>query len=218
MSQFFVEYMFSDPVYYFSWVLAIMFSICVHEYAHTLVALRLGDDTAAQEGHLTLNPLVQMGVTSMVILLVIGIAWGQVPVNIHRLKSRGSRAAVAFAGPGSNLVLCILFGLLSAGAYLVIGGAAEGNMVLQFFELACVANGVLFIFNMLPVPMFDGWSVLAVAVPRLETISDQQAQTITIVFLMLLFALGLFSLVWVVGEMVAGGVIRGWLALLSPFF
>jgi Zn-dependent protease len=195
-----------------------MFSICVHEYAHTLIALHFGDDTAAAEGHLTLNPFVQMGLTSVFMLALIGIAWGQVPVNPARLRTRGVRAAVAFAGPGSNLVLCVIFGLLTAGAYMLTDGAGGGQTMIQFVELACVANGVLFVFNMLPVPMFDGWSVAALFMPRLEDVTPQQAQTVTLLFLVAIFALGLFDFVWALGDLIASGVIRFWLMLLSPFF
>ena len=61
MNGFFLSRLAESPLDYISWVLIIVFSICVHEYAHARAALRYGDDTAARSGHLTLNPLVQMG-------------------------------------------------------------------------------------------------------------------------------------------------------------
>ncbi len=106
----FIFYMSESPAYYFSWVFSVMFSICVHEYAHAAMALHHGDDTASQRGHLTLNPLVQMGIRSLILLFVIGIAWGSVPVNLAKLRTRRSAAAVAFAGPLANLFLCVIFG------------------------------------------------------------------------------------------------------------
>ena len=112
--SFFISYLGQDPLYYFSWVLAVMFSICVHEYAHAAVALRLGDDTAAREGHLSLNPFVQMGGSSIFMLLIIGIAWGAVPVNRARLRGRVmGEALVSLAGPLANLALALVFSFLA---------------------------------------------------------------------------------------------------------
>ena len=90
--ELFVEMAKSNPFFYFSWVFIVVFSICVHEYAHAATALQLGDDTAAQSGHLTLNPMVQMGGTSLAALLLVGVAWGAVPVNPPRRSRSWKRA------------------------------------------------------------------------------------------------------------------------------
>ena len=82
----FVQYLSSDPLYFFSWTLAVIFSVCFHEYWHAATALKLGDDTAARAGHLSFNPMVQMGPASLIMLLLIGIAWGSVPVDPRRQR------------------------------------------------------------------------------------------------------------------------------------
>ena len=139
---------FENPFYYFSWIFVVMFSICVHEYAHAATALRRGDNTAALLGHLSLNPLKQMGVQSLVMLVLFGVAWGAVPVNPRRLKSSASEAMVALAGPLANLVLVLFFTvlLLATDRWLPV------KSVTSFCWLAAQANGILFLLNMLPVP------------------------------------------------------------------
>ena len=77
--------------------LAVIPSICLHEYFHAQVAFWCGDDTAAHYGHLTLNPLRQMGWISLVMFFILGIAWGMVPVDRRRL-SKGQAALVSFSG------------------------------------------------------------------------------------------------------------------------
>ena len=86
MSGLFITRLFEEPYYTFIWLLVIVFSICCHEFAHAWTALHQGDPTAAEQGHLTLNPLKQMGVFSLIMLAIMGIAWGAVTVNPSRMK------------------------------------------------------------------------------------------------------------------------------------
>ena len=133
----FIQQALTDPFLYFSWTIFVIFSICCHEYAHTYTALRFGDDTAARSGHLTLNPLVQMGLQSLIILALFVLAWGSVPVSPGRVRSARKRAMISFAGPLINLLLCLLFSLLTVtaktagapdiGKYFFIGGAVNGT-------------------------------------------------------------------------------------------
>ena len=108
----FIQTMFRDPQMFFSQLLIVVFSICCHEYLHALTAYKLGDPTAAMRGHLTLNPLKQMGFISLLMLFFIGIAWGQVPVDTRNLRGKHAPALVAAAGPVTNLMLSLLFSLL----------------------------------------------------------------------------------------------------------
>lgn len=77
-----------DPVYFFMMSAIVIFSICFHEFSHARMALWMGDSTAADSGHLTLNPLKQMGVISLIMFLILGFAWGAVPVDPQKLRSR----------------------------------------------------------------------------------------------------------------------------------
>ena len=98
----FIQTAASDPRYFFAWILVVVVSICLHEFAHGVVAVWLGDQTPIEEGRITLNPLVHMGPVSMIALLIGGIAWGAMPVNPSRLRGRYAPALVAAAAAASS--------------------------------------------------------------------------------------------------------------------
>ncbi len=199
----FIQQAIDNLPFFLSWILIITFSICVHEYAHALVALWKGDDTAATAGHLSLNPVVQMGWTSLVMLALVGIAWGAVPVNPRRL-GRAGHAQVAIAGPAANLILCLLFSVIAG----VVGTFAESAFVERFLMLAAMANAVLFIFNLLPIPMFDGWTVLALFIPALDRIDVRQVSGYSWMALIVIWSTGVMDFIWGIGAM-ASAVIQG---------
>ena len=187
----FINYLWEKPDFFFMWLLVVVFAICCHEYMHARVALWQGDSTAADQGHLTLNPLRQMGPISLVMLAFIGLAWGRVPVNPQRMRHKYSDALVSFAGPATNLVLALLFCL--ATALTIIAGehdlSAKGMEISvnarSLFALGAILNFVLFIFNMLPVPSFDGWHILSSFYPKLKTSDSQGTYFVSLVILML---------------------------------
>jgi Zn-dependent protease len=158
----FIETLWKAPIFFFIQIFVVVVSVCVHELSHAWVALMQGDPTAAERGHLTLNPLKQMGPMSLIMLIFIGLAWGQVPVNPARMRHRWSHMLVAFAGPAANLGL---FALCTIGLALSIYFGAPPNARL-IFSLGGALNIVLFVINMLPVPGFDGWQVISYFVPR----------------------------------------------------
>ena len=215
--NFFVSSLTQDPFYFFSWVGIVAFSICFHEYAHASIALKRGDDTAARMGHLTLNPMVQMGPMSVVMLLLIGIAWGAVPVNPARLRTRADAAMVSFAGPAANLLLSLLFGGVAAGLSTLSGGDSSANLVVRFCAYGCMANGVLFVFNMLPVPMFDGWSVFSLFVPAMREVEPQRAQTISLIVVAIVFMTPVGGLIWGLGTALSGYAMGAWAGLFALF-
>lgn len=136
--------------------LAVIPAICLHEYFHAQVALWCGDPTAALQGHLTLNPLKQMGLMSIIMFLFIGIAWGGVPVNPYNLTRRG-RVLTALAGPLMNFVLFLL-AILSYPLLALFTSAPK--LLIQYIFIAGIYNLILMIFNLLPVPGLDGWNIL----------------------------------------------------------
>ena len=70
----FIKTVATDPAYFFAVLITVVISITLHELAHGFVAVKLGDDTPIHTGHMTLNPIVHMGIISLVLL---AIAWRQ---------------------------------------------------------------------------------------------------------------------------------------------
>ena len=121
---------------YIMWVTVVMFSICLHEAAHAYVAMKQGDPTAANHGHLSLNPIKQMGTFSIIMLLLIGIAWGAVPVDPRRMRHKYSEALVSFAGPAANLLLFFAFCVL----YTIFKNHVNVVTFNQMFFVGAVLN------------------------------------------------------------------------------
>ena len=151
----FIQTLFRDPLAFFTMAAIVCFSVCCHEFMHAYTALRCGDDTAARCGHLTLNPLRQMGVISLIMLAFIGICWGQVPVDRNRLRSRACGTLVALAGPLTNLALAMIFAVLT---YFAL--RADQSLPARFLAYGSVINFILTMINLLPVPGLDGWEAL----------------------------------------------------------
>ena len=152
----FIRLLWQDPHMFVTMLFLVTFSICCHEFMHAFVALRFGDDTAARCGHLTLNPLKQMGILSLAMLLLFGIAWGQVPVNRANFRSRAGRVATILAGPLTNLALWVVFLVLG----LITARFSGNRFAFMMLEYSAVINFVLFAFNLLPVPGLDGFNIM----------------------------------------------------------
>ena len=208
----FIKTLFISPLQFLTTCLVLVFSICLHEYCHAWMAFREGDDSAAE--YLTLNPFKQMGFMSLLMLAIIGIAWGAVPVDISRFRGRWSRLKVALAGPAANLFLFlvassifILFGIFRPDGMNHIIGPVMG--VTFLFGMY---NFTLMLFNLLPVPGLDGWIAASELFPRLKTISSEFAKGAMLLLILLaffgvqyLFAAG----AWVMQMMIALGVHLG---------
>ncbi len=146
----------------------LLFSAIVHEVSHGLMAEKLGDSTARDEGRITLNPIPHIDPFGSILLpgllLAVGspIVFGAakpVPVNFNNLHpKRWGMALVSLAGPLSNLVLAVLF-ILPVKFGLVSGVVAD------IWLYAVKINLVLAVFNILPIPPLDGSKLLASMLP-----------------------------------------------------
>jgi Zn-dependent protease len=148
---------------YLFWCIA---SITLHELAHGWAALWQGDDTPRVYGRMTWNPMVHMGVYSIVCLLLVGIAWGVMPTDPSKYRwGRQGRIVVSGAGPAMNIVLFVLC-WVTVGVIAGLGLVQEGednvwSRVLDFARIGGFLNGMLALFNLLPLPPFDGASIVA---------------------------------------------------------
>jgi Zn-dependent protease len=166
-------------------VLAAVLAITLHEAAHGYAALGLGDDTAKQAGRLSLNPirhvdpigtLLVPGILLVGQLLTIGrvegmFGWAKpVPVAVWRMRNpRQGMMLVAAAGPAMNFGLALLAGLLLHVAAAIFAPALSAdsiNWVYRFLLLSILANLVLGLFNLLPIPPLDGGRIVAGLLPR----------------------------------------------------
>jgi Zn-dependent protease len=160
----------------------LVIAIVFHEVAHGYMAKLLGDPTAGERGRLTLNPIRHVDPVGTLLvpgaMLLAGFlsggpapvfGWAKpVPVNQYRLRNpRYGMMAVALAGPASNFVLAalgaVLIGVLSAanGASILV----EGNVLGTVLTLFILINIFLGLFNLLPIPPFDGSHIVGGLLP-----------------------------------------------------
>ena len=145
-------------------LIPLILSLSVHEWAHAYSAYRLGDDTAARLGRMTLSPLSHIDLFGTILLPLMGVPFGwakPVPVNparfTRRIHMRTGMMLTASAGPLANLVLAVLC-IVLIGLLLRVAGdfylsnPAVGTLLKTGFQL----NIGLAVFNMLPIPPLDG--------------------------------------------------------------
>jgi Zn-dependent protease len=157
-------------------LLILLFSAILHEIAHGYMAERLGDDTARRAGRLTLNPLPHLDPIGSILtpLLLLWATGGQfffasakpVPYNPQNLKNpRSGGAKIALAGPATNFLLAIIFGIIiRIGVAMVFPGT-----FLALLSLIVYINIILGVFNLVPIPPLDGSRLLYAALPQNET-------------------------------------------------
>ena len=185
----FIQTLFTNPTYFLMVCLIVIFSVCLHEYFHAQMAVLEGDYTLSE--YLTLNPFRQMGFMSLLMLALIGIAWGSVSVERNLLRSRWSMLKIALAGPLANLLLFLTAWILNGILYLpgLYRETPEYIMLLEFVMLFGVYNFVLLIFNLIPAPGLDGWNILSEIFPKLQNISSEVVKG-AMLFIMLLAFIG----------------------------
>lgn len=174
-------------------------SIVFHEVAHGWTALALGDHTAQSQGRLTLNPVRHVDPVGTLLvpgaLVLMGgpvFGWAKpVPVRKGRLNNpRYGMMAVAAAGPGTNfllaLVAAIALGLLARGLVAPPTGALE--WAIQGLNYAILINLFLGLFNLLPLPPFDGSHIVEGLLPRRWAAAYDRLRPAGMILLVLLIA------------------------------
>jgi len=180
------------------WLVPLVIAIVFHEVAHGLVARSLGDPTASERGRLSFNPIKHVdlfGTVLLPLMLVISQAgaifgWAKpVPVNYARLRNpRRDMVLVALAGPGMNLLLAIAGAAILAATMSLSGSAEDGatlfivKNLLNFIGI----NIFLGVFNLLPVPPFDGGHVVEGLLPPAAALQFRKIGRFSLVVMVLL--------------------------------
>lgn len=154
----------------------IILILSVHEYAHGLVAKKLGDPTAESLGRLTLNPLKHIDPIGFIMFIVLGIGYAKpVPINSRYFKKpKRDMALVGVAGPASNLIMAIIFAVLIKLLFLLAQfipltaptwTVTAFAYLYQILYLGVFYNIAFAIFNLIPVPPLDGSRLLYAFLP-----------------------------------------------------
>lgn len=150
------------------WLPAILVGLTFHEFAHGLVADRLGDSTPARQGRLTLNPLPHIDWVGFLMLLIFKFGWAKPvqvnPGNFKNISHKTGMMLVSLAGPGMNLIIALLS---MAALKLLIPWQGEGwsALAIPLIIPLVYVNLILAAFNLIPVPPLDGSKILAGILP-----------------------------------------------------
>jgi Zn-dependent protease len=140
----------------------IIIGFTIHEYCHALAAYKLGDNTAKEDGRLTLDPFKHIDIIGLIFIIFAGFGWAK-PVQFRpdKLKNPNrDKAIIAAAGPFSNLILGVIFLFIIRGLWeLNIYDEKSiniANAVIDVLYYWSFTNIALFVFNMFPIPPLDG--------------------------------------------------------------
>lgn len=202
---------------YLIWFAAILISLSFHEYAHALAAKANGDNTAEQQGRMTLNPLAHIdlfGTILLPILLLVtsggrfSFGWAKpVPVDPRNYKDyRKGELQVSSAGIIANLILAGIFSLVLR-LMLFQFGFAPNNGLIDFLAILAVINVALAIFNLLPFPPLDGSGILFALLPSSQNTDRLRLFLVQNGFWLLIGFLILDSFIPILGIMISFGLI-----------
>ena len=163
-----------------------IFSLCLHEFSHAIVAYKGGDYTVREKGYLSFNPLkythpIFSIVLPIIFLLLggIGLPGGAVYIETWRIRSRNMLSLMSLAGPTSNLVVAIVLGIILSLAPVGPTGIWPALSFLLVLQISAV------LFNLIPLPPFDGYNALEPFLPFniRETVNQFRSAAIWIILL-----------------------------------
>ena len=155
-------------------IVATFVALCLHEYFHALAAYKLGDNTAKESGRLSLNPLDHIDPIGAIFMVLFRFGWAKpVPIDPRNFKKpKRDFAIVALAGPVSNILTAFVSTFIFLFLLRFLPNLPEGTFnytvlytACLFFSIFSSLNVGLGVFNLLPVPPFDGSRILNVILP-----------------------------------------------------
>lgn len=182
--------------FYLILIPVVLISLTIHEFAHAYIAYKLGDNTAKNQGRLTLNPISHLDPIGTILLVIAKFGWAKpVPVDPRNFKNpKKDMLLVAIAGPISNIITAIFSAVFLK---LIFSNLESLQNSFSFIEpLMSVLVWLIFIgivlavFNMIPIPPLDGSRVLHAILP--ENLAEQYRK-IEIYGILIVFALFIFG-------------------------
>lgn len=171
-------------IVFFGWI----FSLCLHEFSHALVAYLGGDYTVREKGYLTFNPLKYTHPLFSIVLPLlflimggIGLPGGAVYIERWRIRNPFMLSLMSLAGPFSNLLIAILLGLILRFVPSIPTAYLPGLSFLLVLQVSAV------LFNSIPLPPFDGYNVLEPFLSPIIRTQVERFRDISIWVILLMF-------------------------------
>ncbi len=187
-----------DLIIYVSSIAFVVFCATpLHEFAHALIAVKLGDDTPRLRGRLTINPMAHIDKRGALMIFLFGFGYAKpVEVRMRRFKKpKRDMALVALAGPVSNILQSLVLLFIYNALYHF--GSANGNILMSymglFFFYAAVINVNLAVFNLLPIPPLDGSRLMTALLPAKYYYKIMQYERYIMIGLFVLLFTGILS-------------------------
>ncbi|MDO4481708.1 MAG: site-2 protease family protein [Bacillota bacterium] len=146
----------------------IIIGLTFHEYAHAKTASVFGDNTAKNEGRVSLNPMRHLDIIGFLCLIIAGFGWGKpVPVNSYNITGKNRKfkeVMISAAGVIMNFFVALIFAVVLVGVSQKapqLFASEAGNYLYYALYYICYINIVLMIFNLIPIPPLDGFNIVA---------------------------------------------------------
>lgn len=198
-----------NPVNLLIRAVALLIGMTIHEFAHVYVAYRMGDNTGANQGRLTLNPLVHINPIGFIMGVLVGFGFlGSAPINPYRMRNPrwGYLAAVA-AGPISNLLIAIVFAIPFR-----LSPTLSDSVISQLLLQIVFLNIILALFNIIPLYPLDGWSIMLSLLPpdqaRWWQANQQNSYYLFMLLILLSFIGGQFNILGILIQQPSNQLLR----------
>jgi Zn-dependent protease len=176
----------------------VLIGFVFHEFAHAYTSDILGDPTPRSQGKLSFDPRVHIDLIGFILIIIVGFGWAK-PVQTnpkYYRNPRRDRIIVSFAGPFMNLVLAIIFAILLKILFVLnpnFYNDSSPNMLISLFVQTIYMNILLFVLNLIPIPFFDGYSILSNLVNLWRYRIFGYMEQYNLIIFMILAITGIFS-------------------------